>query len=182
MKSFLLRVTLVLTLLSMGELSAFSQENGGSDAVASFRIDLTDSPVYVRVGFSESYLESVPPAGSEWSVFPPTERSRRTLRVTDPMIDFFVKGTEVYELSIHLSNAGRISRRVARTLNRYLDPGEVEFLSICFSEIVINAIEHGSLQVTFEDKTRAMQEERYFDFLLERQNTPEFRDRTVRVE
>lgn len=100
----------------------------------------------------------------------------------DPMVDYFVRGKERFELDNKLSMAGQISRRATAPLKRYLSDGEVEFLSMCLSEILINAVEHGNLEVTFDEKTAAMNEERYFDFLLQRSRDPRFKDRTVRLE
>ena len=49
-------------------------------------------------------------------------------------------------------------------------------------EIIINAIEHGNLNITFDEKTKAMSEGRYLDFIRERQLDPRYRDRRVTID
>lgn len=100
----------------------------------------------------------------------------------DPMIDCLQRGAERYVIPSLLSSAREVCRRVTTPLARYVDRGTVEFLGMCLNEIVINAVEHGNLEVSFDEKTEAMQGERYFEFLLERQKDDRFRDRTVTVE
>ncbi len=100
----------------------------------------------------------------------------------DPMLDCLVRGGEEYEIPSLLSSARAISRRVTLPLSRFLGKAEIDFLAICLNEILINAVEHGSLEVTFDEKSRALSEERYFAFLAERQRDLRFRDRRVRVE
>lgn len=49
-------------------------------------------------------------------------------------------------------------------------------------EIIINAIEHGNLDITFEEKSQALEQDKYNDLLQERYNSPEFKDRKVTIE
>ncbi len=49
-------------------------------------------------------------------------------------------------------------------------------------EIIINAIEHGNLDITFEEKSQALEQEKYNDLLEERYNSPEYKDRKVIIE
>lgn len=100
----------------------------------------------------------------------------------DEIMRHFEKGSESFRIDSRLSMAGQISRRAVAPLNRYLDRGQTEFLAMCLNEIVINAVEHGNLEVTFEEKSEALRRERYFEFLVERQKDPRFCDRQVRVE
>ncbi len=48
-------------------------------------------------------------------------------------------------------------------------------------ELLINAVEHGNLELTYADKTRLMQERRMLVEVAERLERPEFRDRVVAV-
>ncbi len=101
---------------------------------------------------------------------------------TDPMIARFVAGRSHYRIESTFAAADEICRHASSNLARYIPDDEASFLMVCLREMVINAIEHGSLEITFDEKTHAQEEGRYLDFLRERRSDPRFRDRTVRME
>ncbi|MCX7024808.1 MAG: ATP-binding protein [Spirochaetes bacterium] len=49
-------------------------------------------------------------------------------------------------------------------------------------EVIVNAIEHGNLEIGFGEKTESQQKQRYFEFLQQRRLEPAYRDRRVFVE
>ncbi len=75
-----------------------------------------------------------------------------------------------------------VATRLTQTLNKYIDQGTVLMVKMGLQEIIINAIEHGNLNITFDEKTRAMSEGRYLDFIRERQQDPRYRDRRVCID
>lgn len=44
-------------------------------------------------------------------------------------------------------------QKICERLNRYFSYPVVNTIRICFREILINAIEHGNLGITFDEKT-----------------------------
>ncbi len=94
----------------------------------------------------------------------------------------FVEGRETWQIESSLSAADEACRHIGEHLKRYQKEDEANYLMVCLREMVINAVEHGNLEVSWNDKTRAQQEGRYFDFLRERQALPAFRKRRVRIE
>jgi CheY-like chemotaxis protein/anti-sigma regulatory factor (Ser/Thr protein kinase) len=69
------------------------------------------------------------------------------------------------------------ARALAALLVRiYPDP---ERVAVGVWELLINAVEHGNLELTFADKTRLMQERRLLAEVQERLERPEYRDRTA---
>jgi len=56
-----------------------------------------------------------------------------------------------------------------------------ERVSMGVWELLINAVEHGNLEVSYEEKSDLMQDQRLFDELAERMKRPEFQNRVVRV-
>lgn len=74
-----------------------------------------------------------------------------------------------------------IGQRIVKNLSKYADPAAALGVEICVREMIINAIEHGNLNVTYEEKTRAQTRTDYFSFLNERQKDPRYRDRKVRL-
>ena len=71
------------------------------------------------------------------------------------------------------------ARALASLLVRaYPDPDRV---SMGVWELLINAVEHGNLDVSYEEKTDLMQEQRILEELAARLERPEFKNRVVRV-
>ncbi|HEY1406941.1 MAG TPA: ATP-binding protein, partial [Spirochaetota bacterium] len=69
-----------------------------------------------------------------------------------------------------------------RNLHDRIDEKEIVLLRLALREMVFNAIEHGNLGISFEDKTAAMAEDRYFALIRERQNDPAYAAKQVTVE
>jgi len=100
----------------------------------------------------------------------------------DTMIRCFECERQRYVIGNYLLTADDISHRITRNLRRYLEPRQVTIIRIAVREMIINAIEHGNLELSFEEKTAAMESERYFEIIAERQRDPRFRDRRVYIE
>ena len=100
----------------------------------------------------------------------------------DALADFFVEGRERFDVESSLSAADEVCRRATGHLGRYLPEDESRFLAGCLREIIVNAVEHGNLEIGFEEKTESMRAGRYFEFLQERRLDPRFRSRKVVVE
>ena len=49
-------------------------------------------------------------------------------------------------------------------------------------EIIINAIEHGNLNISFEEKSKATNDGNYLEFVLSRQKDPNYKDKKVTIE
>jgi DNA-binding response OmpR family regulator len=54
-------------------------------------------------------------------------------------------------------------------------------LSLALRELVVNAVEHGNLGITYEEKTRALESGAFEALLAERVGAPPYRDRQVKV-
>ncbi len=100
----------------------------------------------------------------------------------DVLLNFFQEEKQRYAITNYLANAEEITQRLTRNLKKYLSTQDITFLRIALREIVINAIEHGNLEITFEEKSQAIEEDNYFTFVNERQLTPELKDRKVHIE
>ncbi len=58
---------------------------------------------------------------------------------------------------------------------------ELNSLELGLYEILVNALEHGNLEITSEEKEQAQAEQRYSQFLQERLQDPQYQDRTIHV-
>ena len=81
-----------------------------------------------------------------------------------------------------LIQAEKLSEQLIRLLPAGLDTRTVNTLRLGLREMLINSIEHGSLEVGFEQKTDEATRSDYLEFLLERQKLPQFAGRKVVVE
>lgn len=88
----------------------------------------------------------------------------------------------VYSANNYLQNAELLSQRMTANLYRFVDPSTITAMRNCLREMIINAIEHGNLNISFEEKTRAMSEGNYFRFVQERQKDPYYKSKKVKVE
>ena len=74
-----------------------------------------------------------------------------------------------------------VTSRLTSALAKYLDSGTALMVKMGLQEILINAVEHGNLNISFEEKTKAIEENRYLDFIRERQQDPRYMNRSVRI-
>ena len=114
------------------------------------------------------------------------DRKEILLRVVpeerDALADSFVEGRERFDVDSSLTAADRVCRRATAYLATYAGQEESRFLASCLREIIVNAVEHGNLEIGFDEKSESMREGRYFEFLQERRVDPRFRSRKVVVE
>lgn len=100
----------------------------------------------------------------------------------DSLAAAFVEGRERYDIESALSAADEVCLQACARLPRYVGQEDANFLRVCLREIVLNAIEHGNLEINFEEKTRAQRDRSYFEFLQKRKEDPKYRSRRVVVE
>jgi anti-sigma regulatory factor (Ser/Thr protein kinase) len=86
-----------------------------------------------------------------------------------------------YTLGNNVTHAEILSQRISDRISIHFAPNELNSLRTCFREILINAIEHGNLGITFDEKTQALQGGDYMEFLTARQKENRFAARRVHV-
>ena len=100
----------------------------------------------------------------------------------DDLLKYFNSEKQNYEIGNYLLTAEDLTHRMTRNLFKYCDGAEITAIRITLREIVINAIEHGNLEITYDEKTSAQLEDKYFTVLSERQRNPEFSTRKVSID
>lgn len=104
-------------------------------------------------------------ATSEMAVASIIERSRFSFRLGNSLLL-----TE--ELATFIS-------AIARS---YIDEAHATTLRIMLREMLLNAIEHGNLEIDFDTKTTALMHETYFQLIDDRRRQAPYRDRVVLVD
>jgi anti-sigma regulatory factor (Ser/Thr protein kinase) len=98
------------------------------------------------------------------------------------MARFFVSEKCEYKIGNQLFDADEITRKMTENLANYSDKIQIGMIRMALREIIINSIEHGNLDISFDEKSEALASDRYFQFINERQNLPEHRDKWVTIE
>lgn len=99
----------------------------------------------------------------------------------DSIMRFVEAERQVHVIGNFLNIADLITERVCKNLEKFADSSSKLSIHICVREMIINAIEHGNLAVTYDEKTQATDRETYMDLLLSRQKDARYRDRKVTV-
>jgi len=95
---------------------------------------------------------------------------------------FLEKEKGRYAITNNVTHAEILSQRLGERLARYFSPSELATIRICFREILINAIEHGNLGISFDEKTQEIEAGDYMEFLIKRQREERFQSRRVYVD
>ncbi len=100
----------------------------------------------------------------------------------DPLREYLEEEALSFTIDNRLTIADEVSFRITRNLQKFIPPGRISLLRLGIREMIINAIEHGNLGITFEEKTLAQKNQSYHDLLRERQMSAENRRKKVRIE
>lgn len=100
----------------------------------------------------------------------------------DYLLQFLQKEQLTFNLGNELIAVEELSQRLVRNLPRYIDISQTAMIRIGLREILINAIEHGNLAITFEEKSQELTAGNYSEFIALRQGDPRYRERTVTVD
>jgi PAS domain S-box-containing protein len=103
---------------------------------------------------------------------------------TDILAQYCRSEVRRYLLGNYLSIAEMLVHTMTSNLSRYCDRVTAGEIRIGAKEMLYNAIEHGNLNISYDEKTRATARsdgEAYFKLIVERQQDPRYRDRRISV-
>lgn len=143
-------------------------------------------PVTTRVSFAGKYARE-PVEFSLRLEYPETEGDAEILgkavSVQDDLIlNFLHRERGSYSIGNLISHADVLSQKLTRNLTRFMPVSDAQAIRLSLREMLINAIEHGNLDITFDEKTRAQAEGDFLEYLAQRRRQPEYADRTVRID
>lgn len=99
----------------------------------------------------------------------------------DALIECFRSEQQTYEMGNYLLVADDMTHRITRNLNRYLEARQSNMVRLALREIIINAIEHGNLCISYEEKSQALTDNNYFEFIAQRQKDVNYSSRKVYI-
>ncbi len=100
----------------------------------------------------------------------------------DSLLPFFESERTVYRIRNSLIAADDISYRITGNLYRYAEKKEIDTMRIALREIRINAMDLGNLEISFDEKSEALMNDSYFQFIATRQSDSTYSKRTVKIE
>ncbi|MCU0847029.1 MAG: PAS domain S-box protein [Spirochaetes bacterium] len=87
----------------------------------------------------------------------------------DPIRQYLIGENQSFEIDNKLTLADEISYKLTRNLQKHFPKGKVDLLRLGLREMIVNAIEHGNLGITYDEKTNALENNTYHSLLRERQ-------------
>ncbi len=97
----------------------------------------------------------------------------------DSLMKYFISEKQILSMDNYLMAVEDVSYRITRNLIKYMGLSEIKLIRTAIREMLFNAIEHGNLAISFEEKTKAMMSDNYFDLISSRRNEERYRNRKV---
>ncbi|TGL56690.1 PAS domain S-box protein [Leptospira ognonensis] len=139
-----------------------------------------------RVEFAQKYVKEPKDMYIKFQ-FIEFEKNREILATLTPQYDDTLLGfidSERIEFTInnYLRNAELVSQQVTTHLGKHISPISQTEIRTSLREIIINAIEHGNLNIGFDEKSEALLEGNYLDFIQKRQEDPRYNRKVIKIE
>ncbi|PJZ70925.1 histidine kinase [Leptospira perolatii] len=145
-----------------------------------------EKPIRFQTEFMQKYLREPKELQVQFQILEYEGQKEILGRAFEPDQDLssrFLDDEKItYSTNNYLQNAELVSQRLTVNLYRFTDPATIAAIRNCLREMIINAIEHGNLNISFDEKTKAMADGNYFKFIQKRQKDPYYKDKKVKVE
>jgi len=96
-----------------------------------------------------------------------------------PAIRSLDRGAGRFVMDLAQASSREVVQFTSMCLHRYFNESTVAQMQICVGEMIQNALEHGSLEIGFETKTRALESGYFADLLESRKNNPLYKNRHI---
>lgn len=107
---------------------------------------------------------------------------RASIITEDVLARYLIKERVEFSIENYVRNAEILSQRLSSLISRFADAEVQMTVRTSLREIIINAIEHGNLEITFDEKTKALEEGSYLSLIEERRENPEYKSRKIFLE
>lgn len=152
------------------KLEIFAMERMPISFKTQFKLPISQEPIDIRID-----LEYIKISGKDEVM------GKASTIVEDTLIQYFEYEKQRLSIGNYLSTTEEISYRVTRNLSKYMDSRDIALIRIALREIIINSIEHGNLNISYEEKTKAMMNNKYFELLTQRQNDPQYAAKKIEI-
>jgi len=154
----------------------------------------TDTDVIVMTGYGteEVVIEALHAGASNYikkpilfedlfSIIDRIITKRKNKRRVEPAKDAVVFEKKDLVIGNDLSTVWGAVNQLLFNLHSGIDRNVVEGMRIGLYEIIVNAIEHGNLGITYEEKSRAQKNNSYVQLLQDRKNKADEEEKKVRI-
>lgn len=86
-----------------------------------------------------------------------------------------------FSFGSHINIANLIVNAVSQNLQKYFDESDSMSIKIGIKEMIVNAIEHGNLNITYEEKTQATAQDNLLNLINERKELPQNKNKKITV-
>lgn len=100
----------------------------------------------------------------------------------DELLKFCQEERQVFKIKNYLTHVDAICHRLPLAALRYSNQDTVFNIRLFLREMLINAIEHGNLNISFDEKTYLQATGDYLQFLIDRQKEPQYTNKFVTIE
>ncbi|MCB1139515.1 MAG: ATP-binding protein, partial [Leptospiraceae bacterium] len=107
---------------------------------------------------------------------------RASIITEDVLARYMIKERVEFSIENYVRNAEILSQRLSSVVARFADQDVQMTVRTSLREIIINAIEHGNLEITFDEKTKALEEGSYLQLIETRRGDPVYNARKVLIE
>lgn len=152
------------------KLESLSKEAASLSFGASFRSAYMGEPVELFVT-----LEHISIAGKSEII------GRMRKQEADSLLHYFNSEKQCYVISNYLYLAEDVAHRLTRNIARYADRNTYRLCRTALREMIMNAIEHGNLRITFDEKTECFKNDDFRQLIKQRQSDPDLSRRCVEV-
>lgn len=107
---------------------------------------------------------------------------RASSYVEDSLGQYLFSEKQTYFLANYITLGDQMSLRLTQHLHHFLTSEQISSMQLGLREMIINAMEHGNLNITYEEKSQATREGSYIDLFRKRQTEAPYRERKVKVD
>lgn len=100
----------------------------------------------------------------------------------DNILKYIQAESGKYVIDNYMLTIEEISNRLVNYLPKFLDNESIAQIRLGLREILINAVEHGNLDISFEEKSKALENNNYFIFIRNRQKDQKYKDKKIIIE
>ena len=102
--------------------------------------------------------------------------------IEDSLGQYLFSEKQTYFLANYITLSDQMSQRLTQHLHHFLTGEQIAAIQMALREMIINAMEHGNLHITYDEKTTATREGNYIELFRKRQADPAFKEKKVKVD
>ena len=100
----------------------------------------------------------------------------------DLLIRLCERETQVYIIENYMTQIDMVCKRISNAITKYGSEEDIFLIKLCIMELLVNAMEHGNLDISFDEKTEALDNNEYYQLLFKRQHNPNFKNKRIMIE